>query len=162
MRCICVTAFLAAMTLALNGAPAPTPASTEKTAPTITREQMVKFVEEAAAYVKEVGREAALREFSNPKGKFVRANGELYLYAYDFKCVCRAHGFTPDLVGKDLTGKKDDHGHLVIQQLRDAAKTGKGFVEYGWTDPVTGKEGRKLGYVIKIDDTLFLGSGIYL
>lgn len=162
MRYICAIAFLATMTVALNGAPAPTPSSAKKTAPTITREQMVKFVEAATAYVKEVGREAALREFSNPKGKFVRANGELYLYAYDFKCVCLAHGFTPELVGQDLTAKKDDHGVCVIQKLRDTARNGKGFVEYGWTDPVTGKEGRKLGYVIKIDDTLWLGSGIYL
>ncbi len=158
-----MAAVLASMTLALAGEQVQPQASQETAkAPTITREQMIKFVEEAAGYVKEVGREAALREFSNPKGKFVRAKGELYIYAYDFNCVCQAHGFTPDLVGKDLTGKKDAHGHLVIQQLRDAARAGKGFVEYGWTDPVTGKEGRKLGYVIKIDDSLFLGSGIYL
>lgn len=124
---------------------------------------MVKFVEEAAAYVREAGREAALKEFSNPKGKFMREHGELYIYAYDFKCICLAHGFTPDLVGKDLTDKKDDKGLLVIQKLRDtAARDGEGFVEFGWTDPATGKEGRKLGYVVKIDNTLWLGSGIYL
>ena len=134
-----------------------------KAAPKITKEQMVKFVDEAAAYVKAVGREAALKEFSNPKGKFVREKGELYIYAYDFKCVCLAHGFTPDLVGRDPTAKKDNHGLLVIQQLRDtAARDGKGFVEFGWVDPATGKEGRKLGYVVKVDDSLWLGSGIYL
>ena len=129
----------------------------------ISRKQMVKFVEEAAAYVKQVGEEDALKEFSDPKGKFVRAGGELYIYAYDFKCVCLAHGYTPELVGKDLTGKKDSAGLFVIQKLRNtAAKDGKGFVEFGWTDPATGKEGRKLGYVLKIDQTLWLGSGIYL
>ena len=164
MRCTCVAAFLAAMTLALAGEQVQPQAPKGTTAaPTITKEQMVKFVEEAAAYVKEVGREAALKEFSNRKGKFVRAKGELYIYAYDFNCVCLAHGFTPDLVGQDLTEKKDNHGMLVIQQLRNtAARDGKGFVEFGWTDPATGKEGRKLGYVIKIDDSLWLGSGIYL
>ena len=129
----------------------------------ISREQMVKFVEEAAAYVKQAGKEAALKEFSDPQGKFVRAGGELYIYAYDFKCVCLAHGYTPELVGKNLTGKKDSAGLLVIQKLRDtAAKNGQGFVEFGWTDPATGKEGRKLGYVLKVDQTLWLGSGIYL
>lgn len=132
-------------------------------AKTVSREQMVKFVEEAAAYVKQAGKEAALKEFSNPKGKFVRANGELYIYAYDFNCVCLAHGYTPELVGRNLTDKKDSAGLLIIQKLRDtAAKDGKGFVEYGWCDPATGKEGRKLGYVLKIDETLWLGSGIYL
>jgi len=129
----------------------------------ISREEMVKFVEEAAAYVKQVGKEAALKEFSDPQGKFVRAGGELYIYAYDFNCVCLAHGYTPKLVGKDLTDKKDSAGVLVIQKLRDtAAKDGQGFVEFGWNDPATGKEGRKLGYVLRIDQTLWLGSGIYI
>lgn len=129
----------------------------------VSREEMVKFVEEAAAYVKQAGKETALKEFSRPDGKFVRADGELYIYAYDFNCVCLAHGYTPELVGTDLTGKKDSSGLLVIQKLRDtAAKDGKGFVEFGWNDPATGKEGRKLGYVLKVDETLWLGSGIYL
>lgn len=157
-----VTVVLTSVTLVLAGEQVQTQVSRETTA-AVTKKQMVKFVEEAAAYVKEVGREAALKEFSNPKGKFVREKGELYIYAYDFHCVCRAHGFTPDLVGRDLTEKKDDHGLLVIQQLRDtAARDGKGFVEFGWADPATGKEGRKLGYVVKVDDSLWLGSGIYL
>jgi len=164
MRSICMALFLAAGTLALAGEQAQPQAPGKTTAiPAITKEQMVKFVEEAAAYVKEVGREAALKEFSNRKGKFVREKGELYIYAYDFNCVCRAHGFTPNLVGQDLTAKKDSKGLLVIQKLRDTvAKNGKGFVEFGWTDPATGKEGRKLGYVVKVDDSLWLGSGIYL
>jgi len=158
-----VAAFLASAALALAGEQEQPQAPKETTtAPTIPKEQMVKFVEEAAAYVKEVGREAALKEFSNRKGKFVREKGELYIYAYDFKCVCLAHGFTPDIVGQDLTEKKDNQGLLVIQKLRNTAKNGKGFVEFGWTDPATGKEGRKLGYVVKIDDSLWLGSGIYL
>jgi signal transduction histidine kinase len=163
MRSILVAICLASVTLTLADEQAQPQAPREPAAtPKITKEQMVKFVEEAAAYVKEVGREAALKEFSNRKGKFLRANGELYIYAYDFKCVCLAHGFTPDLVGQNLTEKTDNHGMLVIQQLRAAARDGKGFVEFGWTDPATGKEGRKLGYVVKIDDSLWLGSGIYL
>ena len=158
-----VAVVLTSVTLALAGEQAQPQVSRETTAAAaVTKEQMVKFVEEAAAYVKEVGREAALKEFSNRKGKFVREKGELYIYAYDFKCVCLAHGFTPDIVGQDLTEKKDSHGALVIQKLRDAARDGKGFVEFGWTDPATGKEGRKLGYVVKVDDSLWLGSGIYL
>jgi len=164
MRSILIAVFLASVTLVLAGEQAQTQAPKETTAtPKITKEQMVKFIDEAAAYVKTVGRETALKEFSNPKGTFVREHGELYIYAYDFKCICLAHGFEPNLVGKDLTEKKDNHGLLVIQQLRDtAARDGKGFVEYGWTNPATGKEDRKLGYVVKVDNSFWLGSGIYL
>ncbi len=57
MRCTCVAAFLASVTLALAGEQAQPQAPRATTAaPTITNEQMVKFVEEAAAYVKEIGR----------------------------------------------------------------------------------------------------------
>ncbi len=140
---------------ATNGVP---PASSA-----IARERMIKFVDEAVAYVGQVGAAAALQEFSDPQGQFVREGGELYIYAYDFNCVCLAHGFTPELVGKDLSEQKDSRGLLMIRQLRDlAAGDGKGFLEYGWTDPATGQEGHKLGYVVKIDDTFWLGSGIYL
>lgn len=48
----------------------------------IPKKQMVKFVEEAAAYVRLAGKEEALKEFSDPKGKFVHADGELYIYAH--------------------------------------------------------------------------------
>lgn len=163
MRVTLMAVCMASATLALAGEPTQSQAPMETTvAPAVTKEQMVKFVEEAAAYVKQVGREAALKEFSNPKGKFVRAKGKLYIYAYDFKCVCLAHGFTPDLVGRDLSEMKDSHGLPVIRKLRDTAAAGNGFVEFGWTDPATGKEGNKLGYVVKVDDGLWLGSGIYL
>jgi len=50
MRSIGMAVFLAAVTLVLASEQA------QPQAPTITKEQMVKFVEEAAAYVKEVGR----------------------------------------------------------------------------------------------------------
>ncbi len=154
-------AVLSAWTIARAEAAAP--CQPPAAARAVTKAQMVAFVEEAAAYLKTAGRDAALKEFSDPKGKFVRAGGELYLYAYDFDGVCRAHGFTPELVGKDLTDKRDARGLLVIQKLRETVvRDGQGFVEFGWVNPTTGKEGRKLGYVVKIDDTLWLGSGMYL
>ena len=128
----------------------------------ITETQMVKFVEEAGIYARKVGKERVLKEFSDKTGKFVRAGGQLYIYAYDFHCVCLAHGSTPELIGKDLTNETDSNGLLVIQKLRDTARARKGFVRYGWNDPATGQEGKKLGFVMKVDNTYWLGSGIYL
>ena len=159
MRTVVMAAMAAVIGLTLS-TQAVEPAPAKQAA--ITKDQMVKFVDEAAAYVKKAGKDAALKEFSNPKGSFVREKGQLYIYAYDFKCVCLAHGFTPDLVGKDLTEKKDSKGLLVIQKLRDTvAKNGKGFVDFYWINPATGKEEPKVGYVVKVDDTFWLGSGIY-
>jgi signal transduction histidine kinase len=57
---------------------------------------------------------------------------------------------------------KDKNGLFLIQALRDKAqKEGKGFVEFFWENPTTKKVEPKLGYVEKVDDNLFIGSGIY-
>lgn len=161
MRKFVAAAAAVALTISLTpSTQAADPAPAKQAA--ITRDQMVKFVEEAAAYVEKAGKDAALKEFSDPKGSFVRDNGELYIYAYDFKCVCLAHGFTPNLVGKDLTEHKDAKGLLVIRKLRDTvARDGKGFVDFYWVNPATGKEEPKVGYVVKADEDFWLGSGIY-
>ncbi|MCC6933718.1 MAG: cache domain-containing protein [Deltaproteobacteria bacterium] len=155
-----------------------------------TKEQMLAIVKEAVAHVKKVEKEQALKDFSDKKGNFVRFNGELYLYAYDFKCVNLAHGAKPELIGKDLTSYKDSSGMFVIQQLRDTAKFNSlkcckalipeclqcakdlgenkeivarnGFLNFHWDNPATGKDSMKLGYVEKVDDTFWVGSGIYL
>lgn len=36
-----------------------------------------------------------------------------------------------------------------------------GWLSYHWENPATGQEEPKLGYVTKVDDTWFLGSGLY-
>jgi len=36
-----------------------------------------------------------------------------------------------------------------------------GALNYTWHNPETGKQESKLGYVVKVDDTWFLGSGTY-
>ena len=48
----------------------------------IEKNRLTAFVDEAANYVKDNGKEKALLEFNNRSGSFVR--GELYIFAYDF------------------------------------------------------------------------------
>lgn len=83
MRLLVLSAFAAGLAAAgQQGADSQPMPETALKATVVSREEMVKFVEEAAAFVGQIGKDAALKEFSNPKGKFVRANGELYIYAY--------------------------------------------------------------------------------
>ena len=55
--------------------------------------------------------------------------------------------------------------HLFIgthtDNMVDAAKKGSGYVDYFWQNPVSKKIEAKLGYVEKIDNTYWVGSGIY-
>lgn len=143
-------------------APTPAPAGTLAAAPAATtaNETMVAFVKEAVAYARDNGRDAALAEFSNKNGSFVRGN--LYIYAYDFDGLTIAHPFNPEKIGVNRINETDALGTYFIRNLRDAARTGEGFVVFSYINPAHNRTvERKLGYVEKVDNDWWLGSGIY-
>lgn len=124
-----------------------------------TKEDVVSIVESAVEFAKTKGKEAALAEFSNQQGQFNK--GELYIFAYDFNGINLAHGGNKAFIGQDLINMKDPNGVMVIQELIKRAKNGKGWLDYMWENPQTGKVEPKVGYVMKVDDGWWLGSGIY-
>jgi cytochrome c len=122
--------------------------------------EMVTFVHEATDYAKKNGKEAACREFSDRNGSFFR--GSQYIYAYDFNGITLAHPLQKDLIGKSRLMEKDPAGDLFIRNLRDAAVNGTGFVVFHYINPAhNNTPEKKLGFVEKVDDTWWLGSGIY-
>lgn len=125
-----------------------------------TKEEVVSFVEEGLAFAKKHGKAAFLKEIMNDTGIFKR--GELYFYAYDFEGTVLAHGATPKLVGKNLLNFEDKTGFKLVRALRDTAANGGGWVEYYWDNPISKKMEKKIGYVIKLDDTCWFGSGTYI
>jgi signal transduction histidine kinase len=128
---------------------------------TATKEEMVAFVQEAIVYAKQVGKEKALAQFSNPNGSFFR--GVLYIYAYDYNGTTIAHPVNPEKIGVNRLDEKDAEGTLFITNLREAAYNGTGFTTYAYINPVHNNAvEKKLGYAMKVDDTWWLGSGIYL
>ncbi len=65
-------------------------------------------------------------------------------------------------VGKDLGGITDKNGVQVIRALRDAARSGGGFVNYVWPKPGAGDQ-PKISYAQMIPGTdLWIGTGVYL
>ncbi|MFA6362631.1 cache domain-containing protein [Methanoregula sp.] len=121
-----------------------------------TNETLVAFVDSAVAYVKAQGKEKALVEFSNPNGSFIR--GELYIYAYDFNGTTLAHPVNPEAVGK----KREGANGIFVTDMGNVVRNGSGFYPFVYVNP---KHNRtletKLGYGVKVDDTWWLGSGIY-
>ncbi len=133
----------------------------------ITKEEMIKFVDEAAAFAKKVGKEAAVKELNDQKGKFWRHNGELYIFGYNMDGVNVVHPQKPALVGKNLMGLKDPKGTAVVKGLIDSVnnKEGKGEFVWMWENPASKKVEPKHGYSVKIVDPKgdwFLGSGVHL
>ena len=89
-------------------------------------------------------------------------NGELYIYAYDFNGVLLAHPFDHEMIGVNRLKETDAEGGLFITDLRDMALTGNGFVRFYYMNPAHDQAVQaKRGYVKKVDDDWWLGSGIY-
>lgn len=125
-----------------------------------TAKEAEDIVKKAVDYIKANGKEKALKEFNDPKGSFVK--GDLYVFAFDFKTVCIAHGVNQKLVGKDLTDLKDSDGKQFMKQMTElAAKNGSGWIDYNWTNPETKKIQPKSSFYMKIDNDYYIGAGIY-
>ena len=125
------------------------------------RESLVAFVARARDYAREQGREESLAAFNNASGEFVE--GELYVFAYDGNGTNLALPFQPELIGTDRWNLTDTNGVLFIRGLRDTALSWDGgFYYYTYPNPAENFTVElKLSYVLPVDNTWFVGAGIY-
>jgi len=124
------------------------------------RDGLVAYVDEALQLAHENGKEKALDAFNDPKGNFTR-DGR-YIFAYDYDGRTLALPYQPELIGANRIDAKDPSGVDFVSQAIDAAKTGSGYNYYVYPDASRNMTpALKLSYVVNVDDTWFLGSGIY-
>lgn len=124
-----------------------------------TEKEALALLNEAVAEVQAKGEEVALKEFNDPKGKFVK--GELYVFAFDKDGNYKANGQNPSLVGQPARNIVDVAGNPVVATMLDIAKNkGEGEVEYMWLNPKVNKLQRKMSH-IKVVGDLILGVGHY-
>jgi len=125
-----------------------------------TKESSVALVKKAVVYYKQVGKEKALEEFSNPNGKFV--DGENYLSIYDMKGTVLGHGTNKALLGKNFYDVRDSRDKYFIREfIEKANKPGaSGWVEYQWTNPVSKKIEPKAAYFVRVEDVI-IQAGYY-
>jgi methyl-accepting chemotaxis protein len=126
----------------------------------VGKEEVVLFVEKAAEYLKNSSdRKKVYEEMSDPHGRFVK--GDLYIFVNTLEGITVAHGQNPKLVGKEMHELKDADGKFFIKEITEVAKTkGKGWVDYKWINPVTGKILEKTTYCQRAGD-VYIGCGIY-
>jgi polar amino acid transport system substrate-binding protein len=125
------------------------------------RKSLKSYVEEAVAYAREHGKIDAIRELNDRNGIFVRGND--YIYAYDYEGNTLALPFQPQLIGTNLSGLEDAFGVrtnwiqcLLVQQ-------GGGFVFLHYHNPAHNMTIEpKMCYAAPVDDTWWVGAGIYL
>ncbi|MBP1928445.1 signal transduction histidine kinase [Methanolinea mesophila] len=124
--------------------------------------EMIDLVEKGVAYGQMNGKDAAFLEISNKSGRFVDAKGH-YLYAYDYNGTLLAHPYIPEKIGKDLSGYQGPFGMEVIRALAHTAADGGGYVVFMWPNPDDNNLiEMKIGYVLPVDETWWVGSGVYL
>jgi len=119
------------------------------------------LVKKAAAFIKEKGKDAAIKELNNNKGEFV--DGEYYVFAFTMADICLAHPANPGMVGKNMGSLPDADGKQFFKGFHEVMdKSGSGWVSYKWNNPVTKKIQLKSSFVMKIDGKdMYIGCGIY-
>ena len=125
--------------------------ATPKEAAAIVRAASV--VTNAVQFYQENGKEKALAEFNNPKGRFNFV--ELYVYAYDMSGTMIAEPRNKRLVGMHLLNLPDSEGKLYVKDIVEmSTEKGKGSVTYTFENPDTeGVELRRI-YFQRIDDVI--------
>jgi polar amino acid transport system substrate-binding protein len=125
-----------------------------------SRNNLTSFVESAAKYAKDNGKDNALKVFNDKNGTFFK-NG-LYVFAYDFAGNTLAAPTQPTLIGTNRIDAPDPNGVKFIRDMADLAKGGSGFTYYIYADPKNNMTQRlKLSYVMKVDDNWWVGAGLY-
>ncbi len=125
-----------------------------------SRKALVDFVNQALEYAKKNGNDSALRAFNDPASNFT--NGDRYIFAYDFNGTTLALPYQPELLGKNRADAKDPNGVEFVQDSIALSMSGGGFTYYIYPDPEMNMTERlKLSCIVKVDDSWFLGSGIY-
>lgn len=114
----------------------------------------------AYKYIKENGKEKAYKEFAKQGSEFHYK--DLYIFVVDMKGNMLVHGKDKELMNTNLYDLKDSTGNLFIQKfIRLMESYDSSWTEYFWKNYETQKVESKLTYLIKIDESTFLGCGAY-
>lgn len=126
-----------------------------------TRTQLYDLVDRAVAYAKVNGREKTLAEINNPGGQLV--SGDLFVWAEDFKGTILADPYWKEGIGKNWMDYSDPYGSKTTILNINAIRSGTGFTHAMFMDTAAGQKSSvpKLLYARAVDDTWWIGSGIY-
>lgn len=151
MRALAILLFAA-----LLSAGAPAVASTYG-----TRAEAVAMVKRAQVMFEKDGAQATFNAVSDKSNKEFH-DRDLYVFIYNLKGVCVAHGARPALIGKNLIDLKDQDGKYLIREMVALAKgKGSGWVNYKWPNPITNKIDDKSSYIERMGKDYFVGVGVY-
>ncbi len=120
----------------------------------------IAMAERGAAFIKAHGKEEMMKKITAKDPDFVQ--GSLYVDMRDINSgIVLAHPINPSIVGKDLTDVPDANGKRYRREIIELAqKKGKGWVDYHYKNPTSGKIEPKTTYILRVGDVV-LEAGIY-
>ncbi len=154
-----------ALVLALGAFWIATPASAQDGRPNrrecaqATRPVAQALAERAAEHLAKVGPAQAFKDFQDPAGGFL--DGDLYVFVFDFEGVIQSSGGFPHAVGQNLLVHHEPAPTNTRGIIKVAREQGRGWFEYVWANPCSGRRETKISYVIKVGDFI-VGVGAYL
>ena len=113
----------------------------------------------AYSHVLVTGKDKALADFMDINSSWVR--DDVYIFAHDFNGTTLCLPYLPSGVGTNRMDIQNDQGVYINREMRALAMNGSGFYEYRWINPISNQSEAKVSYVSKVDDTWWLGAGIY-
>lgn len=125
-----------------------------------TERDAIAMAERGAALIKSKGKDEMMKRINAKDPDFVQ--GSLYVDMRDVKTgIVLAHPYNPSIVGKDLTDVPDANGKKYRREIIElAAAKGKGWVDYQYKNPTTGKIEPKTTYILLVDGVV-LEAGLY-
>lgn len=135
------------------------PPPTDESSDPVQEKAMQDFVNNAADYIKQNGKAAAMNEFNKKKGNFTKGNA--FIFAVDFKGVLLADPFLPEQIGTNQLNAQTVDGEYINRDMIALAKKGSGWILYKWVNPVNQKAECKKSYVLPLENSYFISSGYY-
>ncbi len=125
-----------------------------------TEKDAIAMAERGAALIKAKGKDEMMKRINAKDPDFVQ--GSLYVDMRDVKTgIVLAHPYNPSIVGKDLTDVPDANGKKYRREIIElAAAKGKGWVDYQYKNPTSGKIEPKTTYILLVDGVV-LEAGLY-
>lgn len=118
----------------------------------------VALAEKGAQFMRQHGQAEMIRRINSRDPEFNQ--GALYLAMRDLDGITIAHPTTA-LIGKNLLDVPDADGKPFRQEMLALARgKGRGWVDYKFRNPVSGKVEAKTTYVLRVGDVA-LEAGIY-
>lgn len=124
-----------------------------------TAAEAIALVDRAQAAYAGRTRQQYIRHLTEPQSGF--HDRDMYVFALDRAGTYLSFGGNPAKVGTVLRDIPGIQGDALMADIQRQGDLEPGWVEYDINNPLTGTIQTKMSYVMKLDEDLYIGCGVY-